>query len=40
MTLNEIISNFYVNGLMGLGFGFGSIFWAVVLWLIFGKGGR
>lgn len=30
-------TEFYINVLMGLGFGFGSIFWAIFLWVVFGK---
>lgn len=35
----NLLYRFYMFFLIGIGFGFGSVFWVIVLWLIFGKGG-
>lgn len=31
------MSEFEINCLIALGFGFGSIFWTVSLWIVFGR---
>lgn len=31
------MSEFEINCLLALGFGFGAIYWAIILWLIFGS---
>lgn len=32
------MTEFEINCLMAMGFGFGSIFWTIVYWIIFSKG--
>ena len=31
------MSEFEINCLISLGFGFGSVFWSIVLWIVFGR---
>lgn len=37
MTEIEMLAQFRIDVLISLGFGFGCIFWVLVLWIIFGK---
>lgn len=37
MDTAQLLAQLHVDLMLGLGFGFGSIFWAIVLWIIFGK---
>lgn len=31
------MTQFEINTLLSIGFGFGSVFWVLVLWIIFGR---
>lgn len=37
MDTAQLLAQLHVDLMLALGFGFGCIFWVLVLWIIFGK---
>lgn len=31
------MTEYEINSLIALGFGFGSVFWSITLWIVFGR---